>query len=94
MDKTLSRPKFDWPKLWARLLINKKEAPPSQLPATDSPTGGAEEDTPMNQGNIGNRRSSSNPFSNEFPQLLEKHLDHLKASGISIDVVKDRGRND
>ena len=39
-----------WRKLWARLLINKKEAPPGQLPATDSPTGGAEEDTSHESG--------------------------------------------
>ena len=36
--------------------------------------------------------SSSYPFSDEFPQLLDKHLDHLKASAISIiDVIKERG---
>jgi len=35
--------------------------------------------------------SSSYPFSDEFPQLLDKHLDHLKASAISIEVIKERG---
>jgi len=31
------------------------------------------------------------PFSNECPNLLQKHLDHLHASGISNDVIKERG---
>ena len=35
--------------------------------------------------------SRSNPFSEEVPTLLREHLDHLRASGISVEVIKDRG---
>ncbi len=35
--------------------------------------------------------SSSYPFSDEIPQLLEKHLGHLQASAISLEVIKERG---
>lgn len=35
--------------------------------------------------------SSSYPFSEEIPELLQTHLDHLKASGITIDVIRERG---
>lgn len=31
------------------------------------------------------------PFSTEVPELLNSHLDHLKASAISIDVIRERG---
>ncbi len=31
------------------------------------------------------------PFSSEVPELLEHHLEHLKASGISIEVIRERG---
>lgn len=33
----------------------------------------------------------NNPFSKEMPELLIKHLEHLKASAISLDVIKERG---
>ena len=33
----------------------------------------------------------SAPFSTEVPQLLQSHLDHLKASAISTDVIRERG---
>jgi hypothetical protein len=32
-----------------------------------------------------------NVFSNEIPELLQSHLDHLLKSGISIEVIKERG---
>ena len=35
--------------------------------------------------------SSSHPFSNEVPGLLNEHLDQLKASAISLDVIRERG---
>lgn len=35
--------------------------------------------------------SSKYPFSDEVPELLQKHLDHLKASAISIEVIRERG---
>ena len=38
-----------------------------------------------------NGLSSSHPFSDEIPELLEEHLDHLKGSVISIEVMKERG---
>jgi len=34
---------------------------------------------------------SNAPFSEEIPGLLQSHLDHLKASGISPEVIKQRG---
>lgn len=34
---------------------------------------------------------TSFPFSPEVPELLNKHLEHLKASAISIEVIRDRG---
>jgi hypothetical protein len=34
---------------------------------------------------------SNNPFSNEVPELLQSHLDHLKVSAISVEVIKERG---
>jgi hypothetical protein len=30
-------------------------------------------------------------FSKEIPQLLQRHLEHLLASGISVDVIRERG---
>jgi len=33
----------------------------------------------------------SAPFSTEVPQLLQSHLDHLKASAISTEVIRERG---
>ena len=45
----------------------------------------------MSKDSIDNGGSLSNRFSDEFPQLLEKHLDHLKASAICIDVIRERG---
>ena len=30
-------------------------------------------------------------FSGEIPELWESHLDHLKKSGISVEVIKERG---
>jgi len=33
----------------------------------------------------------SHPFSQEVPELLNDHLDHLKASAISIEVIRERG---
>lgn len=35
--------------------------------------------------------SPSHPFSDEIPQLLKEHLDHLKGSAISIEVIRERG---
>lgn len=35
--------------------------------------------------------SSSHPFSDEVPELLNKHLEQLTGSGISIDVTRERG---
>ena len=35
--------------------------------------------------------ASGSPFSPEIPGLLEKHLEHLKASAISIEVLRERG---
>ena len=34
---------------------------------------------------------SNAPFSDDFPSLLQSHLDHLKASAISVEVIKQRG---
>ena len=31
------------------------------------------------------------PFSSEVPELLQHHLEHLQASGISIEVIRERG---
>ena len=36
-------------------------------------------------------RPGAGPFSVECPKLLQCHLDHLRASGISNDVIKERG---
>jgi len=36
-------------------------------------------------------RPGAGPFSVECPNLLQHHLDHLKASAISIEVIKERG---
>ena len=36
-------------------------------------------------------RLGASPFSIEFPNLLQHHLDHLRASGISDEVIKERG---
>ncbi len=33
----------------------------------------------------------AHPFSEEVPELLTQHLDHLKASSISVEVIKERG---
>lgn len=41
--------------------------------------------------NSKNDSPSIYPFSDEVPQLLQKHLENLKASAISVDVVRDRG---
>ena len=30
-------------------------------------------------------------FSEEVPELWESHLEHLKASAISVEVIKERG---
>lgn len=37
--------------------------------------------------NISGDPQSQAPFSAEVPELLQKHPDHLKASGISIEVL-------
>jgi len=34
---------------------------------------------------------TSSPFSQGVPELLNKHLEHLKTSAISIEVIKERG---
>jgi len=34
---------------------------------------------------------SNGPFSDEIPGLLRSHLDHLKTSGLSVEVIKQRG---
>ena len=36
-------------------------------------------------------RPGAGPFSVECPNLLQHHLDHLRASGISDEVIKERG---
>ena len=36
-------------------------------------------------------RPGAAPFSVECPNLLQHHLDHLRASGISDEVIKERG---
>ncbi len=36
-------------------------------------------------------RPGTGPFSGECPNLLQHHLDHLRASGISDDVIRQRG---
>jgi hypothetical protein len=36
-------------------------------------------------------RPPSNPFSQEVPQLLQSHLDHLLASGIALEIIRERG---
>ncbi len=41
--------------------------------------------------NTENATKSQAPFSAEVPELLQKHLDHLKASAISLEVIKERG---
>lgn len=43
----------------------------------------------MSTSNIisGDPQSQAPPFGAEVPELLQKHLDHLKASGISIEVL-------
>ncbi len=45
----------------------------------------------MSKNSTNNSTSSSSPFSDEVPELLQKHLDHLKASAISTDVIRERG---
>ena len=45
----------------------------------------------LNNSTANNGTSSSYPFSNEVPELLQKHLNHLKASAISVDVIRERG---
>ena len=35
--------------------------------------------------------SINHPFSDEIPDLLQSHFDHLAGSAISIDVIKERG---
>ena len=44
-----------------------------------------------NTNNIPEQEKGQGPFSSEVPELLEHHLEHLKASAISVDVVRDRG---
>ena len=34
---------------------------------------------------------SNYPSSSEVPQLLPTHLDHIRASAISLEVIQDRG---
>lgn len=43
--------------------------------------------------NLTNRatRPGAGPFSVECPKLLQRHLDHLRASGIPDEVIKERG---
>lgn len=36
-------------------------------------------------------KPTNSPFSKEVPGLLNSHLEHLKASAVSIDVIKERG---
>ena len=38
-----------------------------------------------------NLASSDSEFSQEIPELFKKHLEHLKASAISLEVMKERG---
>ena len=49
----------------------------------------------VNNSTNNNASSSSDghPFSDEVPELLQMHLDHLKASAISIDIIRERGYN-
>ena len=39
--------------------------------------------------NTDNATKSQAPFSAEVPELLQKHLDHLKASAISLEVIRE-----
>jgi len=41
--------------------------------------------------NIPGQDKGQAPFSSEVPELLEHHLEHLKSSGISIEVIRERG---
>ena len=44
-----------------------------------------------NTNNIPRQGKGQAPFSSEVPELLEHHLEHLKSSGISIKVIRERG---
>ena len=45
----------------------------------------------MANNNVTSTASASTPFSTEMPELLQSHLDHLRASAISIEVIRERG---
>jgi hypothetical protein len=47
--------------------------------------------TPTNETPVDGTTSSSSPFSDDIRDLFKQHLDHLKASAISVEVIHKRG---